>query len=235
MRLLSLFGLDARIRRVRAAVGEGALAAEDRVQLVRMAWEDEKHRLKRIGALVMLVIGLTTVAAALLSVAVVVHFWDTAQRITAAWSVAGVWIGFWLIAVIALITSLRDAFNAFIPTRLAFERDWAWLQDRFGGNRDDAPREPRPTTREALLERIEQQRERIARLQAGTTAQRAQDQASQGDARPVDESAAGAALRLARQHPVAAGVAAAAAVVVLRPRRLLRWAAFIAPVLWRMR
>jgi hypothetical protein len=34
---------------------------------------------------------------------------------------------------------------------------------------------------------------------------------------------------------VAAGVAAAAAVVVIRPKRLLRWAAFIAPVLWRMR
>ncbi|RYF30300.1 MAG: phage holin family protein, partial [Comamonadaceae bacterium] len=51
MRLLALFGLDARIRRVRVALGEGAQAAEDRVQLVRMAWDDEKQRLKRIAAL----------------------------------------------------------------------------------------------------------------------------------------------------------------------------------------
>jgi hypothetical protein len=30
-------------------------------------------------------------------------------------------------------------------------------------------------------------------------------------------------------------VAAAAVVAVVKPRRLLRWAAFVAPVLWRMR
>jgi hypothetical protein len=34
---------------------------------------------------------------------------------------------------------------------------------------------------------------------------------------------------------VATGVVAAAAVVVIKPKRLLRWAAFIAPILWRMR
>ena len=42
-------------------------------------------------------------------------------------------------------------------------------------------------------------------------------------------------MRIAREHPVATGVVAAVAVVVIRPKRLLRWAAFIAPVLWRMR
>jgi hypothetical protein len=64
MRLLSLFGLDARIRRLRIAAAEGALAAEDRVQLLRMAWEDEKQRLKLMLVLVVAVLGLTTVTVA---------------------------------------------------------------------------------------------------------------------------------------------------------------------------
>ena len=46
MKLMSLFGLDARLRRLRIAAGESAIAAEDRAQLVRMAWEAEKQRFK---------------------------------------------------------------------------------------------------------------------------------------------------------------------------------------------
>jgi hypothetical protein len=42
-------------------------------------------------------------------------------------------------------------------------------------------------------------------------------------------------MRIAREHPVATGVAAAAVVAVLGPRRLVRWASVIVPVLWRMR
>ena len=88
MRLLSLLGLDRRLRRLRIAAAEGAMAAEDRVQLLRMAWEEEKQRLKLVLVLAIVLLGLTTIAVALLSVAVVVHFWDTPQRTTAAWSVA---------------------------------------------------------------------------------------------------------------------------------------------------
>lgn len=239
MKLLALFGLDARIRRVRAAVGEGALAAEDRVQLVRMAWEDEKQRLKRVAALSIVAVGLTTVTVALLSVAIVVHFWDTPQRITAAWSVAAGWGVLWVVAVAMLASNLRHASNAFVPTLREFERDWDWLQDRFGNDdKDEAPRAPRPATRDELLARIADQRARIARLEAGVEIRHEEEAmaATAADAPPPrDESAPAAVLRLARQHPVAVGVAAAAAVVVLKPRRLLRWAAFIAPVLWRMR
>lgn len=91
MRLLSLFGLDARLRRLRIAAAEGALAAEDRVQLLRMAWEDEKQRLKLMLVLVVAVLGLTTVAVALLSMAVVVHFWKrrTASRRRGRWPACG--------------------------------------------------------------------------------------------------------------------------------------------------
>jgi uncharacterized membrane protein YqjE len=236
MRLLSLFGLGGRIRQLRIAAAEGALAAEDRVQLLRMAWEDEKQRLKLMLILVVAVLGLTTVTVALLSMAVVVHFWETPYRITAAWSVAGVWIVLWLGAAAGLLLTLRNASNSFIPARHEFERDWAWVQDSFGLGKDpedeEAPRPPRPTTREELLARMERQRERIATLQGGRETQPA---STEREAPPPNETATAAALRIARAHPVAAGVVAAAAVVVLRPKRLLRWAAVIAPILWRMR
>ena len=237
MRLLSLFGLGARIRRLRIAAAEGALAAEDRVQLLRMAWEDEKQRLKLMLILVVAVLGLTTVTVALLSMAVVVHFWETPYRITAAWSVAGVWIVLWLGAAAGLLLTLRNASNSFIPARQEFERDWAWAQDSFGFGKDpeqdeEAPRPPRPATREELLARMARQRERIATLQGGRETAPA---GAAAEAPPPNETAAAAALRIARAHPVAAGVVAAAAVVVIRPKRLLRWAAVIAPILWRMR
>ncbi|MDR6429253.1 putative membrane protein YqjE [Variovorax paradoxus] len=240
MRLLSLFGLDARLRRLRIAAAEGALAAEDRVQLLRMAWEDEKQRLKLMLVLVVAVLGLTTVAVALLSMAVVVHFWETPHRIAAAWSVAGVWVLLWLGAALGLFLTLRNASNSFIPARREFERDWAWVQDSFGLGKDpdqdeEAPRPRRPATREELLARMERQRERIATMQGAGPARPAAATGASSEAPPVDESAAAAALRIAREHPVATGVAAAVAVVVIRPKRLLRWAAFIAPVLWRMR
>ncbi|ADU37922.1 phage holin family protein [Variovorax paradoxus] len=236
MRLLSLLGLNGRIRQLRIAAAEGALAAEDRVQLLRMAWEDEKQRLKLMLVLVVAVLGLTTVTVALLSVAVVVHFWETPYRITAAWSVAGVWVVLWLAAVVGLLQTLRNASNSFTPARQEFERDWAWVQDSFGLGKDpedeEAPRPPRPSTREELLARMERQRERIATLQGGRETEPASPERA---APPPNETASAAALRIARAHPVATGVVAAAAVVVLRPKRLLRWAAVIAPILWRMR
>ncbi|RZI75096.1 MAG: phage holin family protein [Variovorax sp.] len=232
MKLLSLFGLDARLRRLRIAAGEGALAAEDRVLLLRMAWEDEKQRFKRMLVLVIAVLGLTTVAVALLSVAVVVHFWDTPSRVTAAWSVAAVWIALWLIAALALLAMLNGAKSAFAPTRREFERDWAWAQRRFGlgaeGDEDDSQPHARPATQEELLARIERQRQRLAVLEMPAPS-------PAPGVPPPDESPSAAALRIAKQHPVASGMAAAAVVAVLGPRRLLRWAALMAPVLWRMR
>jgi uncharacterized membrane protein YqjE len=230
MRLLSLLGLDARVRRWRIAAGEGALAAEDRVQLLRLAWEEERQRLRLLLGLAIAVIGLTTVTVALLSVAVVVHFWDTPSRVTAAWSVAIVWIVLWVLAVVALVTTLRQASDAFEPARREFARDWEWVQARFDLGREDEAHDRRPLSREELLARIARQRERIATLQAA-----APPQMREAAPPPAGESASAAALRIAREHPVAAGAVAAAAAAVIGPRRLLRWATVIVPVLWRMR
>lgn len=236
MRWLSLFGLDRRVRRLRIAAGEGALAAQDRVQLIQLAWADEKKRLQRVLGLVIAVIGLTTIAIALLSVAIVVHFWDTPYRVTAAWAVAAVWCGLWLAAVLALLAQLRAPSEAFEPARREFERDLAWFQDRLGLEPDTGKsREARPASREELLARIERQRQRIATLQGAPATAADPSQGGAEAAPPADESVSAAALRIAREHPVATGVATAAAVAVLGPRRLLRWAAVIVPVLWRMR
>jgi len=232
-KLLSLLGLEARIRRIRIAAGESAMAIEDRAQLARMAWEDEKHRLKRMLLLIVAVLGLTTVAVALVSVAVVVHFWDSPHRATAAWAVAGVWVALWAISLWGLVGALRSASGAFAPSRHEFERDWAWVQDRLGignvGQPEGTPRPTRPGSQEELLARIARQRQRIAVLQA------ASEQPPAAPVPPPDETPSETALRLLRAHPVAAGVAAAAVIAVVKPRRLLRWAAFVAPVLWRMR
>ncbi|MDM0105737.1 phage holin family protein [Variovorax sp. J22R24] len=231
MRLSALFGFKGYLRRLRILAGEGALAAEDRAQLLRFAWQDEKKRLQRILGLVIAVIGLTTIAIALLSVAVVVHFWDTPHRITAAWLVAAVWVGLWLAAVIALMSTLGKSSEAFDPAREAFERDLAWVQESLGRHpSDEATRQRRPATREELLARIERQRERVATLQDAA--------AGAGEPAPpprADESASATAMRLAREHPIATGVAAATVVAVVGPRRLVRWAAVIVPVIWRMR
>lgn len=227
MRLLSLFGIDRRLRRVRAAVGEGALAAEDRLQLVRMAWDEEKRHLKRVFLLSLAALGLTTVAVALLSVAVVVHYWDTPYRAAAAWSVAAVWLVLWLLAIVGLLGALRQASDAFEPAKRELERDWLWMQQRFGNDEEIEAPEPRPATRAELLLRIEQQRERIARQELA----RAQAAAQAAMRETPGETAS----RLVREHPVAAAAAAAGVVAVVGPRRILRWTMRLLPIVLRLR
>ncbi len=230
-RLLSLFGIDARIRRVRAALSEGAAAAEDRAQLVGMAWDDQKGHLKRLMVLLVALIGLTIVMASLVSVAVVVHFWDTPHRTTAAWLVAALWVVLWVAALVGLMSSVRGASAAMEPARRELERDWAYLQTRFAGDDDDKPREPRPATRQALLDRIERQRQRLMleeRLEAAAEVAAAEQAAAYEP--PADK-----AMRLAREHPIATGAAAAVVMAVVGPRRLLRVTGWLFPILWKLR
>ena len=227
-RLLALTGLDGKLRNLRVAVGETALAAEDRAQLLHMAWEEEKRRLHLITLLVVAVMGLTTVAVALLSVAVVVHFWETPQRVAAAWSVAGIWVVIWLGVLAWLLKTMRSKSEGIELARNEIARDWHWVQAQIGARpRDPALREPRPATRSELLARMERQRERILRLQNPPPG----SGAAAGQKAPL-----GAMLtQTVREHPVATTAAALGVVAVIGPKRLLRWAAWVAPILWRMR
>ena len=228
MKLSDLFGLRSRLRRLRIMTGEGALALEDRTHLLRFAWHDEKERIQLILGLVVVVVGLTTVAVALLSVALVVQFWDTPQRALVAWLVAGLWALLWLVAVVMLVQKLGMASKAFEPARETFERDLAWFHAHFGADDEEAVRRPPPpVSRDELMARIERQRMRIETLQAAAD--------DVGAAPVANETVSAAAVRIAREHPVASGMASAALLAVLGPKRLVRWAAVVAPVLWRMR
>ena len=70
MNWLSLLGLEAFVARWRANVIEGAIAAEDRLELARLEWLDQKQRLQQMLVLLIAVTGLTVVTLVLVSMAI---------------------------------------------------------------------------------------------------------------------------------------------------------------------
>ena len=130
MNWLSLLGLEALVARWRANVIEGAIAAEDRMDLVRLEWGDQKQRLQQLLVLTIVVAGLTVVALIMLSLAVVVHFWDTPIRTLVAWVVAGVWTLGWGVALVSLISVAQRASNGFALTRQELAQDWRDIKER---------------------------------------------------------------------------------------------------------
>jgi uncharacterized membrane protein YqjE len=130
MNWLSILGLDAFVARWRANVIEGAIAAEDRMELARLEWQDQKQRLQHMLVLTILVAGLTVVALIMFSFAVLVHFWDTPQRTVVAWIVAGAWVAGWAAGLGALITVAQRARNGFALTRRELAQDWRDIKER---------------------------------------------------------------------------------------------------------
>ncbi|WCM91063.1 phage holin family protein [Acidovorax sp. NCPPB 2350] len=130
MNWLALLGLEGWFARMRAAAIESAIAAEDRWDLARLEWAEEKRRLARIVVLVVAVGGLTVVALVLLSMAVLVHFWDSPHRAMVAWIVAGAWLALWAIALMSLVATARQAGNAFVLTRRELGEDWRQIKER---------------------------------------------------------------------------------------------------------
>ena len=130
MNWLSILGLDAFVARWRANVIEGAIAAEDRMELARLEWQDQKQRLQHMLVLTILVAGLTVVALIMFSFAVLVHFWDTPQRTVVAWIVAGAWVAGWAAALGSLISVAQRARNGFALTRRELAQDWRDIKER---------------------------------------------------------------------------------------------------------
>ena len=130
MNWLSLLGLEGLATRWRANVIEGAIAVEDRVDLARLEWADLKQRIQQLLVLTIVVTGLTVVALIMLSIAVLVHFWDTPQRTLVAWLVAGVWTLGWVAALVALVSVARRAGNGFALTRRELAQDWRDIKER---------------------------------------------------------------------------------------------------------
>ena len=130
MNWLSLLGLEGLAARWRANVIEGAIAVEDRVDLARLEWADLKQRFQQLLVLTVVVTGLTVVALIMLSIAVLVHFWDTPQRTLVAWLVAGVWTLGWVAALVALVSVAQRAGNGFALTRRELAQDWRDIKER---------------------------------------------------------------------------------------------------------
>lgn len=130
MNWFSLLGLEGWIARWRANVIEGAIAAEDRLELARLEWADQKRRLGQLVVLTVMMGGLTVVALVLLSLAVLVQFWDTPQRTMVAWLLAGGWFVAWGITLAALVSIARQAGNAFALTRRELAHDWRDIKER---------------------------------------------------------------------------------------------------------
>ena len=175
MNLLSFFGIDAQLRKLRTAAGEGAQAVEDRVQLARLGWDEEKTRLKLLLALTLGLLGLTIVTLTIASFALIVHYWDAPYRATAAWSVATAWGVLWLGMALGVVYLLRRGSVAFGPTRAELGKDWRSLKSEIlpDGRKAASPdrlNEIPPLDKEALLKRIALQRERLARQEAAVTA-----------------------------------------------------------------
>ena len=130
MNWLSLLGLEAFVARWRANVIEGAIAAEDRLELARLEWLDQNQRLQQPLVLLIAVTGLTVVTLVLVSIAILVQFWDTPHRVMVAWVVAGVWLVAWCAAIIKLVSVARSTGSGFALTRRELSQDWRDIKER---------------------------------------------------------------------------------------------------------
>lgn len=130
MNWLSLLGLEGFIARWRANVIEAAIAAEDRIDLARLEWHALKRRLQQLLVLTVVVGGLTVVAFIMLSLAVIVHFWDTPERVMVAWLVAGGWVIVWAAMLATLVSVGQRAGSGFALTRRELAHDWRDIKER---------------------------------------------------------------------------------------------------------
>ncbi len=130
MNWLSLLGLEGFVARWRANVIEAAIAAEDRMDLARLEWDGLKRRLQQLLVLTIVVGGLTVVALVMLSLALLVQFWDTPQRVMVAWLVAGGWVIVWAAMLTMLVSVAQRAGSGFALTRSELAHDWRDIKER---------------------------------------------------------------------------------------------------------
>lgn len=130
MNWISAIGLGNLSARMRANLNEAALAAEDRVELARLEWGAQKSRLQTIVVLGIVLGGLTIVALVLLSLAVLIHFWDSPQRTVVAWVIAAIWTLAWAVVLGVLLAALKQSRHPFALTRAELARDWAAIKEK---------------------------------------------------------------------------------------------------------
>jgi len=130
MNWLSLLGLEGWVARWRAAAIEGAIAAEDRITLARLELDALKRRLAQLAVLVILFGALAVLALLLLSVAILVQFWDSPQRALVAWLLAGGWLVACLGVLAGIAVLARHVGTAFALTRRELGNDWKLIKEK---------------------------------------------------------------------------------------------------------
>ena len=102
---------------------EGAIALDDRVTLAQLEWRAQKHRLLRATLLFLAVGVLATVALISLTLALLLQFWDTPQRLLVAWLLALGWLVGMGVGLAVLVSLLRQINNGFALTRQELAQD----------------------------------------------------------------------------------------------------------------
>ena len=131
MNWISLLGLDALVARWRATGAEGVLAAQDRLELAQLEWQQQKRHWRQLLALALTVAALTVLFLVVLSLALIVQFWDTPERTLVAWLLTGAWLLLWMLAVAALIFVAKRGGGGFGLARRGVRQDWMDIKEGF--------------------------------------------------------------------------------------------------------
>lgn len=130
MNWISLLGVDVLIARWRATLNEAAIAAEDRAELAQLEWQQHKSSLKVLLVLAIVLGALTVVVLIVLSIALMVQFWDTSYRTTVAWALAGGWCVIWALGLWRLLAAVKELTDPFRLTRHELKSDWKALKGK---------------------------------------------------------------------------------------------------------
>ena len=127
---MSLLGLDVFVARWRLASAESVLAAQDRLELAQLEWKEQKRHWFKLMGLVLAVLALAVLSLVVFSMALIIQFWDTPQRVLVAWLVAGGWVIVWAAMLATLVSVAQRAGSGFALTRSELAHDWRDIKER---------------------------------------------------------------------------------------------------------
>ena len=107
------------------------MAAQDRLELAQLEWQQQKRHWRQLLALALTVAALTVLFLVVLSLALIVQFWDTPERTLVAWLLTGAWLLLWMLAVAALIFVAKRGGGGFGLTRRELRQDWIDIKEGF--------------------------------------------------------------------------------------------------------
>ena len=118
------------LQALRNLAAEAAEFAESRVALLHLEWQSEKSRLKALLVLVLAAIGFGVLTLMFAGFAVIVWFWDTPYRTTAAGLVALTGALACGICVVVVANLAHRGSAAFALSRAELASDWRIARDR---------------------------------------------------------------------------------------------------------